>query len=394
MYILLILLHALFILICHLFNFYVMEGVFLVLMLFFLLYFSPVFFFKKQMNISSKNFSELLTFDFSPQKSLIIPLILTYVGVYILAFTFSGTVAQSIHAHILIFLAIFSIFLGFIVAFDWKNDVFFDILGFHLLFSYITLIIVGIFYYFFRGTLNFLDVIFAAVTMLFSYFYFEFSKKSRKEFFFWFLVSIFFALEIFLIFCFREVGFYLLIGAVGLLAVVFFELSEEHSFFRAFFEISRVFFLSVVLGSALILLGCIFWNFASIYFLIIFAIFLFSVHIRFSNVVAYSSAIFIVFFLYWFVFLSLLSADSPFTSLIFIFFFPLFIIGNTYFWEEKQKYDFLIIHYASIGFAGLLFLYSLIFIAWNSSFMVFASFGFLLLALLFFLSYFRFRTKK
>jgi len=46
MYILLIILHSLFIFICHLFGFYVIEGVFLILMLFFLLYFSPIFFFK------------------------------------------------------------------------------------------------------------------------------------------------------------------------------------------------------------------------------------------------------------------------------------------------------------------------------------------------------------
>lgn len=123
MYILLIILHSLFIFICHLFGFYVIEGVFLILMLFFLLYFSPIFFFKN--STGEEWLSNLFSFELSPQKSLIIPLVLTYLGIYILAFTFSGTIAESIHAHLMIFLAIFTIFLGYIFAFSWKNEIFF-----------------------------------------------------------------------------------------------------------------------------------------------------------------------------------------------------------------------------------------------------------------------------
>jgi hypothetical protein len=109
--------------------------------------------------------SNLFSFELSPQKSLIVPLVLTYLGIYILAFTFSGTIAESIHAHLMIFLAIFTIFLGYIFAFSWKNEIFFDILGFHLIFSYITIVIVGIYYFFARETINLFDVIFSAVTM-------------------------------------------------------------------------------------------------------------------------------------------------------------------------------------------------------------------------------------
>ena len=198
------------------------------------------------------------------------------------------------------------------------------------------------------------------------------------------MASIFFSLEILLIFLFREIPFYLIIGALSLLGIILFELSEKSSFFDIFLNISRVFFLSVILASVGILSVTIFSHFASIYFLIIIAIFLFSVHIRFSNLVTYSTAIFIIYFMYGFVFLSLM----------FIFFFPILIIANTYFWEEKQQYDFAIMHYASIAFSGIFFLYALVFMKWEASSFVFSSFGFFLLAGLFFLSYFRFRTKK
>lgn len=208
------------------------------------------------------------------------------------------------------------------------------------------------------------------------------------------MASIFFSLEILLIFLFREIPFYLIIGALSLLGIILFELSEKSSFFDVFLNISRVFFLSVILASVGILSVTIFSHFASIYFLIIIAIFLFSVHIRFSNLVTYSTAIFIIYFTYGFVFLSLLSTNSVLSSIMFIFFFPILIITNTYFWEEKQQYDFAIMHYASIAFSGIFFLYALVFMKWEASSFVFSSFGFFLLAGLFFLSYFRFRAKK
>lgn len=208
MYILLIVIHSLFILISHLFGYYIIEGVFLVLMLFFLLYFSPVFFFKNSHTSDSKN---LFTLELSPQKSLVIPLLLTYLGIYILAFTFSGSIAQSLHTHLLIFLAIFCVFLGYIISFSdsWKNPVFFDVLNFHLLFSYITLIIIAVYYYFFRETISWIDAIFSLATIVFSAFFFQNDDKKRREVFYAFLVSIFFALAIILLFLYSAMQLYM-----------------------------------------------------------------------------------------------------------------------------------------------------------------------------------------
>lgn len=361
-------------------------------MLFFLLYFSPIFFFKKP-KTTQEDISHLFSFELSPQKSLIIPLTLTYLGVYILAFTFSGNISESIHMHLVIFLAIFCIFLGYIFSFSWKNDVFFDVLGFHLLFSYITLSIVGIYYFFFRETLGLLDLIFAFVTAGFSYFFFLFETKYRKEFFYCFLVTIFFVTEFILLYLFPNISLYTLFGAFGLLAIIFFEHTQKSRFFEPFFQLSRVFFLIIVLLSTAILSLSIFWNFESIYFLLLFVVFLFSIHIRFSNIISYIFAIFVVYWLYWYIFFSLLWEKSVTTSLIFIYFLPMLMIMNTYFWKEKQKYDFAILHYASIIFSALFFVYSLIFLKWWEWNFLFSSFGMFLLAGLFFLSYFRFRNK-
>lgn len=392
MYILLIIVHSLFILISHFLGYYIIEGVFLVLMLFFLLYFSPVFFFKHSKS-NSVDVAELFTLELSPQKSLIIPLVLTYIGIYILAFTFSGTIAQSLHTHVMIFLAIFAILLGYHFTFDSKNPIFFDILGFHLIFSYITLIVLAIFYFFFRESTNLISIVFVFVTLWFSVFFFQNDEKKRVNFFYPFLLSVFLSFIIVCLFFFPKISIAGLLGVCLIVWIALFEYSEKSRFFIPFFEISRVFLLWGILILSVIIAACLFFDFSAIYFIVIGVIFLFSVHIRFSNIIAYSLAIVEIFLLYWFLFFSLLSPKSVFSSLLFVFFLSIILIGNTYFWEEKQKYDFAIIHYSAILFSIVFFVYSLIFIPREGNSFLFSSFGILLLALLFFLSYFRFHKK-
>lgn len=387
MYLLLILIHSVFILTAHLFGYYLIEGVFVILLLFFLLYFSPIFFFKK----STQSVADLFTFEISPQKSLMIPLVLTYVGIYLLAFTFSGGVSQSIHVHLLIFIAIYAILLGYIFAFSWKNDVFFDITRFHLIFSYITLYSIGIYYYFFRDALTLLDPIFGTVVMGFSYFFFRYEKKIKREAFQFFLLSLFFFLEILLIFFFPSISLVAILWILGIVAIFLFEYAREWTFFAPFLREARIFLLSLTLIVSACLSLMIFFDFSGIYFLIPLLIFFFSVHTRYSNVVAYGGGIFLLYFLYGHLFFSLISPDFLFSTLVFIYFFPLLIIINTYFWEERYRYDFMIIHYSSIAFSIIFFLYSLFFIPWQEWRLLFTSFAILLLALMFSLSYFRFR---
>ena len=101
-----------------------------------------------------------------------------------------------------------------------------------------------------------------------------------------------------------------------------------------------------------------------VYFLPISLMFLYSIHMRYCNYIAYIFATGIMFFLYTYLFLSFLHSSELITNLLFVFFFPLCIIVNTYFWKERYPYDFSLLHYASIGFSGLTCLYSLLFVAW------------------------------
>ncbi len=115
----------------------------------------------------------------------------------------------------------------------------------------------------------------------------------------------------------------------------------------------------------MLIVSPVFSYFHFVYVLPIFAIFLFSIHMRYSNYIAYSTAIIVVFFLYGYLFYSLIFLPDLISALLFIFFFPLCIIGNTYFWEERYSYDFSLLHYSSIGFSIITGLYSLFFVSWG-----------------------------
>ena len=137
----------------------------------------------------------------------------------------------------------------------------------------------------------------------------------------------------------------------------------------------------------------LFSYFHFVYFLPVFVIFLVSIHIRYSNYISYSIAIVVLFFLYSYLFSSLLSLPDLLSALLFIFFFSLCIIGNTYFWEERYPYDFSLLHYSSIGFSMITALYSLFFVAWGAGLTLFLACSLFLLAALFLLSYFRFQYR-
>lgn len=212
--------------------------------------------------------------------------------------------------------------------------------------------------------------------------------------FHFFLLSLFFVYEILLLFFFPGISLVFLVGFGALLAVLLFENVQENNFFGPFLESSRVFFLSSLLVFSGVLVGLVFLDFSAVYFLLPIMVFLFSVHIRFQNIISYGGAIFLLYFLYGFLCISLLSVNSLVTTLLFIFLFPAILIGNTYFWEEKQSNDFMILHYSSIAFSLLFFVYSLIFVFWNTEILLlFTAFSVFLLAFLFILSYFRFHTR-
>ena len=218
------------------------------------------------------------------------------------------------------------------------------------------------------------------MVLLFSYLFFSYERKALNEIFQFFLLSSLFVLELCLLFFFPEIELFMLVGIAGLLSIGVFEASKRFAFFNSYLPVARAFFLTIVLLVSLCLVGFSFFHFEGIYFLVPMIVFLFSVHIRDGNVIAYSFGVFLLFFLYSFVFRSLLSSEAIISTLVFVFFFSFVLIGNTYFWQEKQKYDFAIIHYSSIIFSAFVFLYALLFLEWGDSFMLFLSFGIFLLA--------------
>lgn len=165
-----------------------------------------------------------------------------------------------------------------------------------------------------------------------------------------------------------------------------------YQYFRTFLPLSRIYVLvSYLLVYFLSIVGAFFVP--SFYgFIFVGIVFLFFVHIRYCNYIALSGALFGTFFLYALLFFPLLTATSLFSTLLFVFFLPLCIIGNTYFWEEKFAYDLRILHYSSIVFSIIFSLYTLIFLAWGDVIFFTLSLCVFLLGFLLFLSYFRFRT--
>ena len=156
-----------------------------------------------------------------------------------------------------------------------------------------------------------------------------------------------------------------LLGITGIIALVLFEFLPRIPLFHDFIESSRIFLLSLLLGlTGILMISPFFSYFHFVYFLPIFAIFLFSIHIRYCNYISYSIATVVVFFLYSYLFYSLILLPDLLSALLFIFFFPLCIIGNTYFWEERYPYDFSLLHYSSIGFSIITGFYSLFLVAW------------------------------
>ena len=157
-----------------------------------------------------------------------------------------------------------------------------------------------------------------------------------------------------------------IIFSFGISAIVLFELMPRYSFFAPFLPLSKIYTLIAFLFAySASIVGSLLHTGATFYpFILIGIVFLFLIHIRFSNYIALSGAIFGTFFLYSMIFFPLISTSSLISTLLFVFFLPLCIIGNTYFWEERFSYDLKMLHYSSIAFSSIFTLYSLFFLPW------------------------------
>ncbi len=393
MYILLIALHTVFFIIAYLLWNILMQIAFVILLLFFLLYFSPLFFSQKKIeNHSHTSGEKEQEISISPKKSILIPLILTYAGIYILAFTVQRDMGSNFTLHLYILLLIFLLFCGYIFAFDWDTVFFWDAMRFHLLISYMTIFAHIVYFFIVSPEILSIHILFCIVTIVFSYFFFTRFRDESVPVFLTALMSGIVALDIGVIYLIWDIHILTLFGITILFIIALFEIIPRLVFFDRFLEESRMLLLTtLLLLSIILMMSPVFGYFHFVYFLPVSLIFLYSIHMRYCNYISYSVATVLVFFLYTYLFLSLLQSPVLIENLLFVFFFPLCIIANTYFWEERYPYDFSLLHYAGIGFSTLTCLYSLFFVAWWSALTLFLACSLFLFALLFLLSYFRFQ---
>ncbi len=391
MYLLLFILHTIFIAISHFLGYYILEGVFFLFLVFFLLYFSPIFFSKKDQDFPTFSVSNI---SFSIQDSLILPMWFFYTAVFSLLYAVTQDFSQSFDLNIFFAIVVYVIFFLYMTAFEWKNDMFFDITKIHMIFSYAILFIV-VFLSFFSPTIISLPVIGLLLSALtFSYIYFFHARKEDVIFFQGFLMIVMLTAFFLSVFLTHTVSYSFAIFSTGISAIILFELMPRYTFFQQFLPLSKIYTLMIFLGVFVMsIVGALFMG-ASFYpFIFVSVLFLFFTHIRYSNYIALSGAIFGTFFLYSMIFFPLITANSLISTLLFIFFLPLCIIANTYFWEERFPYDLKMLHYSSIAFSGLYTLYALFFIPWDASiFLYMISLSIFSLGFLLFLSYFRFRA--
>lgn len=391
MYLLLIWVHIVFFYIAYLLWSLLMQWAFGILLLFFLLYFSPLFFSQQE---SRGSVLKIPDFGISPQNSILIPLLLTYLGIYVLAFTVTRDIGTNFNLHLYILLLIFLIFAWYIVAFEWDTVFFRDALRFHLICSYITILAQLIYFFIFSGDITLIHIFFSSVTIGFSYLFFTYFREENTSIFLIFLASLIVSFDTIILYILPSMYIWTLLSITGIISIILFEYIPRIPLFHSFIESSRIFLLSWILGlTAILIVSPVFSYFHFVYVLPIFAIFLFSIHMRYSNYIAYSTAIIVVFFLYGYLFYSLIFLPDLISALLFVFFFPLCIIGNTYFWEERYSYDFSLLHYSSIGFSIVTGLYSLFFVSWGVWLTLFLACFLFSLAILFLLSYFRFQTQ-
>ncbi len=396
MYILITFVHILFIFSAHLLSFYILEWIFIFLFAFFLLYFSPLFFTKEKINFPAFSLD-----IFSPKKSITLPLLLLYWAIYIFLFALFSEKAIMLSIGIYTLIAWFLLFFWYMLITDWKNDIFFDVTRIHLMMSYIviySLLFVG----FFTEVIITKEILFLLLlTIIFSFYFFHVSRVESVLFFQSFIII--FILSFYLVWLFAMNHFFteifftntslikVFLSIICILSIILFEIIPKISFFKEFLIESKITTLWLILFSNIGIMSLSIFDFTFFPVIIIALLFLLSVHSRYCNYVSFVVGILSVFFLYGDIFSSLITATSIFSSLLFVFFLPLCIIGSTYFWDEKFPYDFSILHYTSIAFSSIFSLFIIFFVWWGSLFFFLISGIIFLTGILLLLSYFRFR---
>ena len=243
MYILLFLLHGIFIVLSHLLWYYILEGIFILFLIFFLLYFSPIFFSKKDQDFPTFSLSKI---SFSLQDSLILPMIFFYTAIFFLLFAVTSSFLQSFTYNTFFFIVVYVLFFLYVMAFDWKNEMFFDIARIHMIFSYTIIFSVVVLSFL---SLNFISLSFlflVLATILFSWFYFYYTDSRDILLFQGFLLSLMFGAFLFSSWFIWSVSLNFVLSSFWLSAIILFELMPRYRYFTPFIvNFVRVIYFSI-----------------------------------------------------------------------------------------------------------------------------------------------------
>jgi hypothetical protein len=398
MYTLIIAIHAVFIAFSHFLGYRVLEGIFFLLWIFFLFYFSPLFFLdteekkNKKWGRSPQDLLKIL----SPKNSLILPVILLYIAIYGFLFSLFSTQGNTLLYHSIIVSVIYILFFAYSMVFYWKNDVFFELLRFHTLFTLIGAIIFTISLLLQSTISSFLHPLTAILGVISWTFLLSYTRQESVIFLWSYLTGIFATLVLGALWIVPEVRIIELCALGIFLTLIIFEYFPKFTIFTPYTTDFRYFSL---LSTLLILLPVAYIAFTSVdstavFILSITTIFFLTIHRRFTNYVVYMVGILEIFLIYSLLFSGLLINPDKTSVFLFLFFLPLLIIGSTYFWDEAHTYDFALLHYSSIAYSVFYSLYALFFIWWGDDILFALSMCVFGIALLFFLSYFRFPRNK
>lgn len=208
----------------------------------------------------------------------------------------------------------------------WKQDIFFDIARFHLIFTYITILSIDILGCFDTSFFSIPVFILAVMDIILSMILFSVSREEHLLLFQSFLTIGILTGYIFFFLVTHIFSFPVLIAFIGLSAMLLFTIMPRYRFFEQFLQPSKVFTLSLSILAIVGLMISSFFDFTSLYVVIILLIFLFSVHIRYCNYITFALGILALLFVYSRVFFAMITPESLFSTALFVFFLPLCII--------------------------------------------------------------------
>ncbi len=402
MYILLLIIHLVFIFVAYILGFPFLSFIFWILWVGFSFYFSS--FLGKYISLPSIPSSKMgfdFSFEsFSRQGFFPIAILLFYISIYGIAYGLIGydEIDERIfQLHNIIILSLFLVLFSLFLVFERKlSELFYRITRFHGIFSWISSIILSGIYFTDNASLS--SIYFINVCILIGLMFFiEYKDRfvtdgERKQYFiiFLFLITSSIVLFGYNLFSFDKILW--LIFVLSIMSILIFDYIPKITTFRNYGVISKYFWLLSSFLSVLLLYYYSFEYFSfSIALLAMFTIFHIGVHFRYGNYLAFLMGIVSIYFIYTKSFFPMIlgtwnEATGFFSAVMFLYFLPIGMIGSTFFWKQEYEYDYAFIHYFSIIFSIVFSLYH----TWVAGFnMLEVSLLLFFLSLLFFFSYIR-----